>query len=265
MQIETLTDRADLIIRRLTLEADESMFWHRDNCHRFTVVVRGSMLGIRYQDSGEQISVPVHAGLADWDAPELRIHQARNLGEEVYEEVVTFYRNDARQDPQPSVQSRVMIFGNSGSGKSTLARTLAATHDLAHLDLDTLAWLPGDTPTRAPRAQSQAQIAEFLRQNPRWVIEGCYTDLLELLTTETDRLIFLDLPESECVRNARNRPWEPHKYPDKAAQDANLGMLIDWIGQYRDRDDTFSGAAHKRLFDAFSGSKARYRSRPDER
>ena len=25
------------------------------------------------------------------------------------------------------------------------------------------------------------------------------------------------------------RPWEPHKYPSKEAQDANLALLIGWI------------------------------------
>ncbi|MEC5162879.1 MULTISPECIES: hypothetical protein [unclassified Janthinobacterium] len=37
---------------------------------------------------------------------------------------------------------RVLVLGNSGSGKSHFARALAASHALAHLDLDTIVWQP---------------------------------------------------------------------------------------------------------------------------
>ncbi len=39
---------------------------------------------------------------------------------------------------------RIAILGNSGSGKSTLARRLAAEAFAAVLDLDTVAWEPGE-------------------------------------------------------------------------------------------------------------------------
>lgn len=39
--------------------------------------------------------------------------------------------------------SNILIVGNSGSGKSTLATRLERELGIAHLDLDTLAWLPG--------------------------------------------------------------------------------------------------------------------------
>ncbi|MDH5592723.1 MAG: shikimate kinase, partial [Gammaproteobacteria bacterium] len=37
---------------------------------------------------------------------------------------------------------KVVILGNLGSGQSTLASSIAERENLAHLDLDTLAWLP---------------------------------------------------------------------------------------------------------------------------
>ena len=67
----------------------------------------------------------------------------------------------------------------------------------------------------------------------------------------------MDLPIAACVENARNRPWEPHKYPSKEAQDANLPMLIDWITDYTARSDTFSFAAHNALFGTYQGNKKR--------
>ena len=100
MDVELIDERATLVIRRLRLQPGEAMFWHTDACERFTVVVRGSRLCIEFRD-GERVDVDVYPGLADWDAPESRPHRAINTGDDVYEEVVTFYRTGAEVEPQP--------------------------------------------------------------------------------------------------------------------------------------------------------------------
>lgn len=151
--------------------------------------------------------------------------------------------------------NKIIIFGNSGSGKSTLAKHLAKTQGLAHLDLDTIAWLDTTPPQRMPIEQSTEVIDNFLSANTNWVIEGCYADLLEYVMPKANKLIFLNLPVADCITNAKNRPWEPHKYPNKQAQDDNLAMLIEWIKQYPNRDDTFSLTAHKKLYQTFAGAK----------
>lgn len=73
------------------------------------------------------------------------------------------------------------------------------------------------------------------------------------MTPHADKIVFLNLPTSVCVDNAKARPWEPHKYESKEAQDANLDMLLDWIKDYDNRTDTFSRVSHQRLFDNFDG------------
>lgn len=154
--------------------------------------------------------------------------------------------------------SKVVIFGNSGSGKSTLAKDLAKKSQLAHLDLDTIAWKATNPPERLTISESSQSINDFLCAHNRWVIEGCYSDLIELVIVEADEVIFLNLPVSLCVKNAKNRPWEPHKYRNKEAQEANLDRLIDWISQYSIRSDTFSKFAHEKLFEKFQGKKTMY-------
>lgn len=149
---------------------------------------------------------------------------------------------------------RILVFGNSGSGKSTLAASLVS-ETVAHLDLDSLAWLPSKPPQRMPLADSKALIDEFASCNESWVIEGCYTDLLELLADRATEIVFLNLPIALCMQNAKARPWEPHKYASKEEQDANLQMLLDWIAQYETRIDEFSLAAHRNFYESFSGSK----------
>ncbi len=149
-----------------------------------------------------------------------------------------------------------MIFGNSGSGKSTLARAKAGSLGCPHLDLDTVAWEEGlEVPTRRALGASEGAIRRFLAGHRSWVVEGCYADLLEFVTPEATLLIFLNPGVEVCVDNARARPFEPHKYPTKAAQDANLELLTGWIARYPERDDEFSLAAHRRIFDAYPGDK----------
>jgi adenylate kinase family enzyme len=157
----------------------------------------------------------------------------------------------------------IIVFGNSGSGKSSLAKSLAAEHGIAHLDLDSIAWLPEPPPKRRPVDDSLSLFAQFANKNTHWVIEGCYADLLTRIGESADTAYFLNLPLALCQDNARNRPWEPHKYPSKKAQDDNLPMLLEWIANYETRTDEFSLAAHQRLFANFSGKKVEYKTRPN--
>ena len=152
---------------------------------------------------------------------------------------------------------KIIIFGNSGAGKSTLALKLSNKHSLAHLDLDTLAWLPGSPPARKPLLESQKAIDSFIQLHQNWVIEGCYTDLLELAAGKANELIFLDLPIESCIENAKSRAWEPHKYESKQAQDENLAMLLNWIAEYTTRSDNFSRDSHLCFYEKFKAKKTR--------
>ena len=102
MDIEIITERAELLIRRLTLAPGESTHWHSDTCHRFSVLVRGERLAIEYADDGAPEELDVHAGMAGWDEPQPRTHRAVNTGSTPFEEIVTFYRTGADVEPQPA-------------------------------------------------------------------------------------------------------------------------------------------------------------------
>ncbi len=156
--------------------------------------------------------------------------------------------------------NKIVIFGNSGSGKSTLAKQYSEKLQIAHLDLDSLAWQNTIPPQRRALNDSITDIQAFLSQNDNWVIEGCYADLLEVLTDKTTKMIFVNPGVDTCIANCKNRPWEPHKYESKQSQDENLDMLIEWITQYPVRKDEFSLTAHQKLYDSFSGAKIEYKS-----
>jgi adenylate kinase family enzyme len=150
---------------------------------------------------------------------------------------------------------RVIIFGNSGSGKSTLA-SIFKDQGLSHLDLDTLAWEMNPELTRRKVEDSAKEILKFISANESWVIEGCYSDLIEFAIDSSNEMIFMNLSVDSCIKNAKSRPWEPHKYGSSEAQDSNLGMLINWIRQYPERDDTFSKVMHEKLYAEYQGKKS---------
>ena len=66
----------------------------------------------------------------------------------------------------------IVIMGNSGSGKSTLAAALAERRGLAHLDLDTIAYV--ERAVRAPLEVSAAKLDAFADRHAGrgWVAEG---------------------------------------------------------------------------------------------
>jgi adenylate kinase family enzyme len=150
---------------------------------------------------------------------------------------------------------RVAILGNSGSGKSTLARRLSEEHGLAFLELDAIVWEKGKIAILREKGAIEADLARFLAENKNWVVEGCYGELVEKALAAGPELIFLNPGEAACLENNRSRPWEPHKYATKEAQDAMLENLLGWVKGYYVRDDQWSLAAHRRIFDAYDGMK----------
>lgn len=153
------------------------------------------------------------------------------------------------------IRPRVVIVGNSGAGKSTLARALGDAHRIPTLDLDAIAWSsPG---VRREPAESTRALQDFFAANEGWVVEGCYASLVAAALPHCSELVFLDPGVEVCLAHNRARPWEPHKYPSSAAQDANLEMLARWVREYHERDDEYSHCAHLAIYDGFAGKKVR--------
>lgn len=154
---------------------------------------------------------------------------------------------------------KILIFGNSGSGKSTYARALSERHGLPHLDLDTIVWEPGQIAVpRTPEAVG-ADLRAFINMHAAWVIEGCYGELIEAAAPACTQMVFLNPGLDACLANNGRRAWEPHKYASPEAQDAMLDALQAWVAGYYTRDDAWSLAAHRRVFDAHPGAKIEHR------
>jgi adenylate kinase family enzyme len=141
-----------------------------------------------------------------------------------------------------------------------LARALSGLHQADHLDLDIIAWETDRPGVRAAFEESKRKLMRFIQESGSWVIEGCYSGLLREAAAHCTEMIFLNLGVEACVENCKARPWEPHKYPSREAQDANLQMLIEWVREYETREDEFSLREHRKLFDAHQGRKVEYTS-----
>jgi adenylate kinase family enzyme len=152
---------------------------------------------------------------------------------------------------------RVAIVGNSGSGKSTLAGHISAAHSLAALDLDTVAWEPGTIAVARTADAAAADVAKFCATHERWVVEGCYAELIGRALEHTPILLFVDPGVEACLNNCRNRPWEPHKYASKAEQDEKLEFLLSWVREYYAREGDLSWTRHQALFESYRGLKLR--------
>jgi adenylate kinase family enzyme len=151
--------------------------------------------------------------------------------------------------------ARIAILGNSGSGKSTLAQAVAARLGAEVLDLDTVAWQPGEVAVPRAAAEARADLEAFCGRCAAWVAEGCYGELIAALLPRAPLLVFLEPGEAACVAHCRARPWEPHKYASRAEQEQRLGFLLEWVAGYYTRGDSMSLRAHRALYEGYAGRK----------
>jgi adenylate kinase family enzyme len=130
--------------------------------------------------------------------------------------------------------------------------------NIPRLSLDDVAWDEGAT--RKPLEKSLRLLYLFLDANDQWIIEGCYSDLVEAALPRCTELRFLNPGVKTCVAHCRCRPWEPSKFPSAEQQNAMLGQLIEWVKEYETRNDEYGLRRHRRIFGNFSGPKREYKS-----
>lgn len=88
---------------------------------------------------------------------------------------------------------RIVVLGSSGSGKSTLAQRLSGDLDCPYIELDALHWGPNWTPV--PLDLFRSRVASAIAAE-RWVVDGNYSSVRDLVWPAADTLIWLDYPMS---------------------------------------------------------------------
>src|SRR5438132_8383373 len=84
---------------------------------------------------------------------------------------------------------RVVVVGTSGSGKTTLAREIARRLSLPHVELDAVHWGPGWT---EPPVELFRQRTQEALQGDRWVADGNYGKVRDLVWGRAEMLVWLD-------------------------------------------------------------------------
>ena len=155
---------------------------------------------------------------------------------------------------------KIIVLGNAGAGKTTMARHIVRTaghSKIPCLSLDRIAWNPG--PERKPLAESTQELLQFIQASDRWIIEGCYGDLVRVALPYCTQLRFLNPGVDVCVAHCYSRPWESEKFASDAEQQAMLSTLINWVQEYETRSDEYGLSCHKSIYDNFRGNKQEYR------
>jgi adenylate kinase family enzyme len=84
---------------------------------------------------------------------------------------------------------RISVVGTSGSGKTTLARQVASYLQVPHIELDALHWEPN---WAAVSDQVFRERVAAAVKGERWVIDGNYSKVRNLIWSRADTVIFLD-------------------------------------------------------------------------
>ena len=96
--------------------------------------------------------------------------------------------------------ARVVVVGTSCAGKTTLARRLAGILGSEHVELDSVYWGPEWTP-RLDFIQTVLGIA----QEPRWVIDGNYSAVRDIIWRRSSAIVWLDYSFARVFSQALRR------------------------------------------------------------
>ena len=87
------------------------------------------------------------------------------------------------------MMERIVIVGTSGSGKTTVSARLAGLLDIPHIELDSLHWEPGWQEAEPSVLRSRVERA---LAGDRWVVDGNYSIVRDLIWPQADTLVWLD-------------------------------------------------------------------------
>ncbi|ACB95348.1 AAA family ATPase [Beijerinckia indica] len=132
---------------------------------------------------------------------------------------------------------RILILGPSGAGKSTLARAIGKRLNIPVVHLDAINWNPGWV--QADTESFRERVAEWAMQDA-WVMDGNYTNHLDLRMPRAEAVIWLDLPRSVYFPRA---VWRSIRHYGRERGDVGVGnrerfelsFLLDWVWTYPKR------------------------------
>lgn len=87
--------------------------------------------------------------------------------------------------------NRIAVIGSTGSGKTTLARRIGRILGIPHIELDALHRQPNWIPASG---EAFRRAVDDATRGERWVIDGNYSAVRDIVWRRADTLIWLDYP-----------------------------------------------------------------------
>ena len=100
---------------------------------------------------------------------------------------------------------RIVIIGTSGSGKTTLGTRLSAALDLTRIELDAVTWQPGWNALHMNDPEEFRRRADAATAGDRWVCDGNYSVVRDILWPRATDLIWLDYDRPVIMRRVITR------------------------------------------------------------
>lgn len=122
--------------------------------------------------------------------------------------------------------------------------------------MDDLRWEPGNY---GVSRDNQIVVDEVIQAGnaDQWLMEGVYGWLAKPVLPRATTLVWIDLPEEECLANVKARGIQGN------GSHQAFEELLKWISEYRVRDNSSCHKAHATLFAGFSAAKFQLRSRQE--
>lgn len=130
-----------------------------------------------------------------------------------------------------------MIIGSSGAGKSTLSKKLSEKTGLKVIHLDKIYWKPNWT--EPEKDEWKKTLEKVLRGGESWIMDGNYSNTLDVRVPACDTIIFLEMPATICIYRVLKRVAFSYKKtrPDMAEDCPEKfdWEFIKWIWDFENR------------------------------
>ena len=153
---------------------------------------------------------------------------------------------------------RILIIGSSGAGKSTFSRRLGEKTGIEIIHLDKIYWKPNWT---APSNEEWKATIEKAMRGEAWIMDGNYSNTLDLRIPVCDTVIFLEMPRALCVFRVLKRVASTYR---KTRLDMAEGCIeqfdwefLKWIWDFENR----SKPKIEKLLEQFKNEKTIIRLR----
>ena len=131
---------------------------------------------------------------------------------------------------------RILVIGSSGAGKSLFSQRLGEATGLPVIHLDRHFWSSGWV--EPDRTEWRNKVVELLTGD-RWIVDGNYSNTLELRLEKCDTVVFLDFSRVLCTWRVLKRAWQ---YRGRSRPDIAEGChekidlsFLNWTWNYPTR------------------------------